>query len=372
MADASNIRRPLLPRDQQTKIMQHDNGCLRLSSSDLWNFLCVNLLFSSSNRTAINANAQCLLLPSDSDGEIPAEVSAKSAEIQSCPAPDPALYYQPVIGILTHPGDGASGRLMNGSHVSYIAASYVKFCEAAGARVIPLIYNERREVLLEKLNLVNGMLLTGGWCKRGLYYDTVEMIFKHVLERNDAGDHFPLVAICLNFELISIIVSQDRSIFERYSALDLPSTLQFKQNIELNNTVFRRFSSELLKKVSTECLIMQSHRFGVSPETFESNHALSNFFKILTTCADKNGKVYVSTTQAYRYPIFGFQWHPEKNAFEWGLPNIPHSEDAVQVTQHVANFFISEARKSSNRPPTTRVLDNLIYNHSPTYCGKAG
>ncbi|XP_011620471.1 gamma-glutamyl hydrolase 2 isoform X3 [Amborella trichopoda] len=321
MADASNIRRPLLPRDQQTKIMQHDNGCLRLSSSDLWNFLCVNLLFSSSNRTAINANAQCLLLPSDSDGEIPAEVSAKSAEIQSCPAPDPALYYQPVIGILTHPGDGASGRLMNGSHVSYIAASYVKFCEAAGARVIPLIYNERREVLLEKLNLVNGMLLTGGWCKRGLYYDTVEMIFKHVLERNDAGDHFPLVAICLNFELISIIVSQDRSIFERYSALDLPSTLQFKQNIELNNTVFRRFSSELLKKVSTECLIMQSHR---------------------------------------------------KNAFEWGLPNIPHSEDAVQVTQHVANFFISEARKSSNRPPTTRVLDNLIYNHSPTYCGKAG
>ena len=30
----------------------------------------------------------------------------------------------------------------------------------------------------------------------------------------------------------------------------------------------------------------------------------------------------------------------QKNAFEWGLSMIPHSEDAVQVTQHVANFLV--------------------------------
>jgi len=47
-----------------------------------------------------------------------------------------------VIGILSHPGDGASGRLSNDSDVSYIAASYVKFVESGGARVIPLIYND--------------------------------------------------------------------------------------------------------------------------------------------------------------------------------------------------------------------------------------
>lgn len=60
----------------------------------------------------------------------------------TCPSPDPALNYRPIIGIVSHPGDGASGRLSNATNASYIAASYVKFVESAGARVIPLIYNE--------------------------------------------------------------------------------------------------------------------------------------------------------------------------------------------------------------------------------------
>uniref|UniRef100_A0A2N9JBB9 Folate gamma-glutamyl hydrolase n=1 Tax=Fagus sylvatica TaxID=28930 RepID=A0A2N9JBB9_FAGSY len=112
--------------------------------------------------------------------------------------------------------------------------------------------------------------------------------------------------------------------------------------------------------------------YGISPETFQENQNLSSFFKVLTTSTDEDNKVYVSTVRAHSYPVTAFQWHPEKNAFEWGLSMIPHSEDAVQVTQHVANFLVSEARKSLNRPPARRVLDNLIYNYSPTYCGKAG
>lgn len=69
--------------------------------------------------------------------------------VSSCPATNPDLYYRPVIGIVSHPGDGASGRLSNATNASYIAASYVKFVEAGGARVIPLIYNEPPEKLLK-------------------------------------------------------------------------------------------------------------------------------------------------------------------------------------------------------------------------------
>lgn len=36
----------------------------------------------------------------------------------------------------------------------------------------------------------------------------------------------------------------------------------------------------------------------------------------------------------------------EKNAFEWAVPDIPHSEDAVRVTQAAANFFVKYASKS--------------------------
>ena len=67
----------------------------------------------------------------------------------SCPPPERNLYYQPVIGILSHPGDGTSGRHSNATDASFIHASYVKFVEAAGARVVPLIYNEPEEKLLK-------------------------------------------------------------------------------------------------------------------------------------------------------------------------------------------------------------------------------
>lgn len=80
-----------------------------------------------------------ILLPSQIDHDAPPR----------CPVPDQKLNYRPVIGILSHPGDGASGRLSNATNASYIAASYVKFVESAGARVIPLIYNEPLEILYQ-------------------------------------------------------------------------------------------------------------------------------------------------------------------------------------------------------------------------------
>ncbi|KAI3769361.1 hypothetical protein L6452_00462 [Arctium lappa] len=332
--------------------------------SDMWNYIWIPFLISLLIEFSLaKADSEStFFLPSDSVAGL----------TSTCPALNPRLNYRPVIGILSHPGDGASGQLSNATDASYIAASYVKFVESAGARVIPLIYNEPLEVLQSKLNLVNGVLFTGGSAKTGLYFDVVQGIFNQVLKKNDAGDHFPLLAICLGFELLTMVVSKNNKILEAFSASNQASTLQFMKDVNIEGTLFQRFAPELLAKLSTECLVMQNHKFGISPETFQGNMELSSFFKILTTTADENNKVYVSTVQSESYPVTAVQWHPEKNAFEWGLSMIPHSDDAIQVTQHVANFFVSEARKSFNKPPAKEVLDNLIYNYHPTYRGKAG
>ncbi|XP_042477374.1 gamma-glutamyl hydrolase 2-like isoform X2 [Macadamia integrifolia] len=352
-----------MPKDNDSASTSTSSSLYSSRYAEILNCLWIPLLISFSKELNC-AKAQTILLPGRS--------RLDSSRSFSCSSPDPTLYFRPVIGILSHPGDGASGRLNNDSNASYIAASYVKFVESAGARVIPLIYNEPREVLFEKLNLVNGVLFTGGWAKSGLYYEIVQEIFEKILEKNDLGDHFPLVATCLGFELLNMIISKDVNFLERFNAQNQPSTLQFTQNIKIEGTVFQRFPPDLLKKLTTDCIVMQNHQYGVSPEKLQKNPSLSSFFKILTTSADEDGKVYVSTVQARNYPVTGFQWHPEKNAFEWGSSVIPHTEDAVQVTQHVANYFISEARKSLNRPPVRKVLDNLIYNYRPSYCGKAG
>ncbi|CAL4909140.1 unnamed protein product [Urochloa decumbens] len=288
-------------------------------------------------------------------------------EARSCAAPpDPAVYDRPVIGIVTHPGDGTYEMRTHGPG-SYIAASYVKFVESAGARVVPLVYDEPEERLLEKLSLVNGVLFTGGSQKNGSYFETIKKVFQYVLDRNDAGDPFPLHAECLGFELVSMIVSKDNNILESFHALNQPSTLQFPNYSILEGSVFERFDPDLIKKLSTNCLVMQNHGYGVSPKRVQENDAVSSFFKILTTSPDENGKIYVSTVQAHRYPITCTQWHPEKAIFEWGEPRTPHSEDAVQVTQHFANYFISQARKSLNRPSADKLLNNLIDSHTPRF-----
>lgn len=47
--------------------------------------------------------------------------------------------------------------------------------------------------------------------------------------------------------------------------------------------------------------------------------------------------------------MYATQWHPEKNAFEWAsFLRIPHSPEGIEVTQEMANFFVSEARKSNH------------------------
>lgn len=216
------------------------------------------------------------------------------------------------------------------------------------------------------------MLFTGGRVKTGLYFDVAEAIFKKLLARNDAGEHFPLFATCLGFELLTMIVSKDKHILEEFNASYMTSTLQFRKDVSIEGSVFRRFPHSLLEKLSTDCLVMQNHRYGISPEKLQENKDLSRFFKILTTSTDRDSKVYVSTAQGINYPVIAVQWHPEKNVFEWGYSMIPHSDDAIQVSQQVANFFVSEARKSLNRAPAGDVLDNLIYNYSPKYSGKPG
>jgi len=73
---------------------------------------------------------------------------------------------------------------------------------------------------------------------------------------------------------------------------------------------------------------------------------------------------------AYDYPIYGTQWHPEKNAFEWTRPYIPHSPSAIKTTFYMAEFFVSEARKNFHRFETEEGEGKaLIYNYSPVYTG---
>jgi len=107
------------------------------------------------------------------------------------------------------------------------------------------------------------------------------------------------------------------------------------------------------------------------PENFTADPVLSTFYKMLTISPDLAGRTFVSTIESRRYPIFGVQWHPEKNVFEWRVnTTIPHTKDAVQVTQYTANFFVDQARQNTNHFDSLEdEVKYLIYQYTPEFMG---
>ncbi|KAI1243411.1 Gamma-glutamyl hydrolase, partial [Lamprotornis superbus] len=108
--------------------------------------------------------------------------------------------------------------------------------------------------------------------------------------------------------------------------------------------MFRNFPDDVLHALATEPLTSNFHVWSLSMQNFTNNEKLRNFYNVLTTNTD--GEVeFISTMEAYKYPIYGMQWHPEKNPFEWkDSPGIPHSPSAVRAAYYMADFFINEER----------------------------
>jgi hypothetical protein len=56
--------------------------------------------------------------------------------------------------------------------------------------------------------------------------------------------------------------------------------------------------------------------------------------------------------------------HPEKPPFEFGMQEVPHTLDAILVSQHLANVFVEATRRSSHAFESfEEELDDLIYNY---------
>eukprot|EP01126_Amoeba_proteus_P041908 TRINITY_DN4527_c0_g1_i5.p1 TRINITY_DN4527_c0_g1~~TRINITY_DN4527_c0_g1_i5.p1 ORF type:complete len:159 (+),score=31.11 TRINITY_DN4527_c0_g1_i5:281-757(+) len=111
------------------------------------------------------------------------------------------------------------------------------------------------------------------------------------------------------------------------------------------------------------------HHNGVLPSSFMANQKLRGMFKILSTNSDRNGKPFVSSMEAYRYPFYATQWHPERNQFDWSVAEGLNKEpEALKAMQLIADFIVGEARKNFHSFPSLQdEREALIYNYPITY-----
>lgn len=278
-------------------------------------------------------------------------------------------YDRPIVGVLTQRLNvelddfQVSAELVH-ENLTMIAASYVKFAESAGARVVPIHYDAPVEVLRELFGKINGIIFPGGGVSifntpDNTYRQTAELLYNMAVKANDNGDVFPIVGTCLGFQLLSVITAQDDGVICRrcFKSEGLPLPLDFTPAAK-SSTLFAQVPTALLKALGSENITENSHSSGVTPQAFDDNRRLHDFYRVLSTNIDAAGRQFVSTFEARDYPFTATQWHPEKNNFEWGSIGalgeraIPHSANAVAVSQYFANAFIANARQSQHQFPS--------------------
>lgn len=271
---------------------------------------------------------------------------------------------RPIIGILAQ-----EVRYPTPDRSAYIAASYVKYLESAGARVVPVMINQTLEEYKALFNSINGVLYPGGGVsiKSSGYQRAAQIFYDLAIEANRRGDYFPVWGTCLGFEQLAYLTSK-KDVLSRTNTTGVALPLIFT-NETRDSRLFKDFPPELMEDLSTQPLTENSHKWSVTMETLNTDEELKNFYKVLSTNTDGHVE-FISTMEAYDYPIYGTQWHPEKNPFEWTKSYIPHSRSAVRTTFYMAEFFVNEARKNSHAfKSQDGERDALIYNYSPVYTG---
>ncbi|XP_043238866.1 gamma-glutamyl hydrolase-like isoform X2 [Amphibalanus amphitrite] len=276
---------------------------------------------------------------------------------------------RPIIGIVSQELPGSLQRAF-GNHTSYIAASYVKYWQSAGARVVPILINQPDEYYQELFHNLNGLVFPGGSAKLGDsgYYRAAKVLWDMAAAQPD--DVFPIWGTCLGFELLTYLELDGRHLAD-CSSSNQALPLDFTPD-GTSSRMFSGASQQLLDIFSTQNVTVNFHKYCVSPETYRSS--LASDYRLIATNRDWNGQEFVSAFEHRTRPIYGVQFHPEKNIFEWGekdnIDAIPHWKEAIQASQYLANFFIDEVRKNTHRYQSVeQEKADLIYQYSPVYSG---
>ncbi|EIE19350.1 class I glutamine amidotransferase-like protein [Coccomyxa subellipsoidea C-169] len=295
-------------------------------------------------------------------------------QIRTLEPPSPKyVNFRPLIGILSQACHACPGK-------SYVAAAYIKWIEQAGGRAVPIRFYSSDEELVRLFKSINGLILPGGLTDLWLddpYVVAASKLVKMAEAENAAGNVFPVWGTCLGHQLLQILAANTsyNELLVQTDAVSHPSTVEFSDVAKSSKAFATMFSKrpDLVQQMQNPeaNIVMENHEFGLPPAHYTLWPKLNDTFDILTTTKDRKGIEYVSTIEHKRFPFFGTQWHPEKPPFEFSDLTIPHTHDAISVSQHLSNLFVDFARQSAHLPESKEEeLAMLVYNYRAVFTAR--
>ncbi|CAD7935528.1 unnamed protein product [Amoebophrya sp. A120] len=296
--------------------------------------------------------------------------------------------FVPIVGILSQPSAFQPNPKHNATlQNSYIAASYVKWIEASGARTVPILFNWNWDVKLKPtLEQLNGLVFAGGGAgidpSKDEFGKVSFKIFQFAIQMR-----LPIWGTCLGFEQLltySSLVGTG-SINSGYAAklplitvdaerLYLPLELvgRLARDRQIKSTLAAKVRSTLAEQQdqiqagdgsgiwnflsnetrqtltnSTLNVTINMHHFGVAANETRVN----NFWKVIALGHDRKNIGFIALAEARQYPMIAAQFHPEKNTFEYRedfddsdfpLQKPIHSFPALKAMRELGDYFVQK------------------------------
>lgn len=224
--------------------------------------------------------------------------------------------------------------------------AYVTYLEAAGARVVPLILGEPEEVTMEKLSKLNGVFLPGGG---GSYTDFGRVIMERIVQYNDDGVYYPVFGVCLGYEnMMKYAADAGVNITSSYILHETSLPLEF-----VVDTATSSMWADLgagYHNFETEAMTYNSHGNGIDPEKFTTDLGLAEMYRLTSiSYLPEDGRPFTATVEAWDYPFFGTQFHPEKSMAMFNTNvGIDHSWVSLTSQRYLSDHFMQQARQNTN------------------------
>lgn len=159
---------------------------------------------------------------------------------------------------------------------------------------------------------------------------------------------------------MQVLVAKTGSILRPSKGTNNIMLPQFVWQNPKNHKMFSLFDKSDLFNFKFRRTTANFHKFCVLAKTYKKNSLIKQFYKIISYGVEETGNIFVSGIEAYSFPFYGTQFHPELLTWDRKKSNkIILSTEAIRISQKLGNFFIQECRKNPNPQVKTKEYSKL-------------